>query len=161
MRLRILFAALLTTGVVVVPTSAEAKGAMEVTVTGPGLEAPIRIDDVLANRIAQKSGLFRRPSTGALVGRPAGDLGPRYVATYAWLIEQDETTPLREELYPFAAEGAVTHTPSGQNVGESSAPGGWYRAGPELTLLLVNAGIPVPRSYTLPVPVIAPPPLAG
>jgi hypothetical protein len=164
MRLRILFAAMLAIGVALVPTSADAKGAMEVTVTGPGLEAAIRITnsaDVSANRIAQRSGLFRGPSAGALAGRPAGDLGPRYVATYAWLIGQDETTPLREELYPFADGGAVTHTPPGQKVGESSAPGGWYRAGPELTLLLVNVGVPVPPSYTLPVPVVAPPQVTG
>ena len=29
-------------------------------------------------------------------------LGPRYVATYGWLVAQDRTKPVRQELYPFA-----------------------------------------------------------
>ena len=166
MRLRILFAALLTTGVVLAPTSADAKGAKDVTVAGPGLDTPIRLTNaagpgILANNIADKSGLFRPDPDRRTASRPRGDLGPRYVATYAWLTGQDETTPLRQELYPFANGGALSYTRRQQGVTEFVPDGGWYRAGPELTLLLVAAGVPVPSSYTPPVPVVAPPPLAG
>jgi hypothetical protein len=166
MRLRILFAALLTTGVVLVPTSADAKGAKEVMVTGPGLDAPIRLANwaehgISPNAFADKSGLFRDEPDRRTATRPPGDLGPRYVATYAWMTGQDETTPLRQELYPFASGGPLSHTRRQQGVNDFVPEGGWYRAGPHLTLLLVAAGVPVPPSYTLPVPVVAPPPLAG
>lgn len=166
MRLRILFAALLITGIVLVPTSAEAKGAKDMTVAGPGLDAPIRLTNtvgpgVLANDIADKSGLFRQDPDRRTASRPPGDLGPRYLATYAWLTGPNETTPLRQELYPFANGGALSYTRHEQGITDFVPDGGWYRAGPELTLLLINAGVPVPPSYTPPVPVVALPPLAG
>jgi hypothetical protein len=166
MRFRILFAVVLTTGVVLVPTSADAKGAKEITVSGPGLAAPIRIANsaktsTSPNEIAEATGWFKYPADRAPASRPAGRLGPRYIATYDWIIGQDTTALVRQELYPFADGGAVAYTPPRQTAGEGSPPRGWYRAGPELTLLLVNVGVPVPPSYTLPVPVVAPPPLAG
>jgi hypothetical protein len=90
-----------------------------------------------------------------------GGLGPRYRATFHWLVGPDETRPIRQELYPFADSGALSFTPPGQKKLGGASRGGWYKAGPELTLLLIDAGVPVPPSYTLPVPVVAAPPLTG
>ena len=161
MKLRILAAATLTTVLALDPVTASAKGAKELTVIGPGLAAPIRLTNEAsgaANKVAEKAGLFEHSSDRVLANRPSGDLGPRYVATYDWLIAQDTTTPLRQDLYPFADGGAAAYTPPRQNVGGSRPPGGWYRGGEELTVVLVAVGVPAPASYASPVPVVAPPP---
>jgi hypothetical protein len=167
MKLGLLVAAMLTAGLVVGSTTASAKGAQQITVTGPGLAAPIRLASspeavTSLNRIAEKAGLFEHPADRDVPGRPSGDLGPRYVATYDWLIAQATTVPLRQDLYPFADGGAVAYTPPGQRVGGGGRPpGGWYRGGAELTKLLVAAGVPIPPSFKAPVPVVAPPIVTG
>jgi hypothetical protein len=164
MRMRILFAVALAAAIALVPTPADAKGAREMTVAGPGLTAPIRLASssesaASPNRLAVTSGLFNQFPDRHLGSRPAGDLGSRYVATYHWLIAQDKTTPIRQDVYPFTDVGAVTYTRPTEQVGE--VRGGWYRAGPELTLLLIAVGVPVPAGYAAPVPVAAQPPLTG
>jgi hypothetical protein len=163
MKLRILVVAMLASGFLLTPTTASAKGVKDVTVSGPGLATPIRLSESRsANDVAQKSGFFPL-AAGRLTGNQPqkGDLGPRYVAKYRWLVGRDETVSTRQELYPFADVGALTYTPPGQNAFNSSRGGGWYQAGAELTLLLVAAGVPVPPSYSPPVPLVAPPRLAG
>jgi hypothetical protein len=166
LKLRILMAAVLGSGLALVSTTATAKGAQQLTVTGPGLATPIRLTNsaealTALNTIAEKAGLFHPPADRLTASRPSGDLGPRYVATYDWLIAQNTTAPLRQELYPFAEGGAVAYTPPRQRVGRGSFAAGWYRAGPELTLLVVAAGVPVPASYAARVPVVEAPPLTG
>jgi hypothetical protein len=146
-RLRILVAAVLAAGAALVPTPATAKGAKEMTVSGPGLAAPIRLANtaeaaVSPNTIAQKAGLFSATPDRLTARRPPGRLGPRYVATYQWLVGPEKTAGLRQELYPFADGGALSHTRPGERVLEVPSHGGWYRAGPELTWLLVAAGVP-------------------
>ncbi|HMG26778.1 MAG TPA: hypothetical protein VKH36_08200 [Acidimicrobiia bacterium] len=150
MRQRMLVAAALAAGLAMIPSPAGAKGAKEMTVVGPGLATPIRLANmsespISPNLIAQESGLFGATAVRPLPARPSGRLGPRYVATYQWLVGPDTTTPLRQELYPFADRGAVSHMAREQRVLETTIPRGWYRAGPELTLLLVAAGVPVPE----------------
>jgi hypothetical protein len=149
MTLRFLVAGMLAAGVALIPTVAAAKGAKEMTLSGPGLAAPIRLantgNGMSPNTIVQKSGLFSSTDDRVTAHRPAGRLGPRYVATYQWLVGPDKTTVLRQELYPFADGGALSHTRPGRRVLGVPARDGWYRAGPELTLLLVSAGVPVPR----------------
>jgi hypothetical protein len=171
MKLRILVAAMLAAVLVLIPTAADAKGAKDMTLSGPGLASPIRLDNTgtdagsSPNTIAEKAGLFAAlfgETPDRLSGdRPKGDLGPRYVATYQWLIGQDATAPIRQDVYPFADGGAVTYTPPRQKVGGGNPPGGWYRAGGELTMLLVAAGVPVPAPYAPPVAITAAPRLAG
>jgi hypothetical protein len=160
-KLRMLVVAILASGLVLTSTTASAKGLKDVTVSGPGLTTPVTLAERPANELAQKSGPFGPARDRATAGPPPGDLGPRYVANYRWLFGQNETTSLRQELYPFAEAGALTYTPPGQKAFNASPRGGWYRAGAELTLLLVAAGVPVPPSYTPPVPVAAEPRLAG
>jgi hypothetical protein len=140
---------MLAAGLALIPTAAAAKGAKEMTVSGPGLAAPIRLENtghgMLPNTIAEKSGLFSATTDRVTARRPAGRLGPRYVATYRWLVGPDKTVSLRQELYPFASGGALSHTRPGRRALDVPARDGWYRAGPELTLLLVAAGVPAPR----------------
>ncbi len=133
---------------VLIPEVAAAKGTREAKVTGPGLASPIRLPagSITANDLARAAGLFAGQWAGTSTDvereRPPGDLGPRYVAKYRWLIGPNETVPVRQELYPFAAIGPVTFTPSGQRVRDLISTGGWYRAGHELIELLVSRGMP-------------------
>jgi hypothetical protein len=150
MRRRVLVVAALAAGLTLMPSAAGAKGAKEMTLVGPGLARPIRLANTAESRIspnlvAQETGLFDTTADRRLVAGPAGRLGPRYVATYQWLVGQNRTTPLRQALYPFAAGGAVVRITRDQRVFESTIARGWYQAGPGLTLLLVDAGVPVPR----------------
>jgi hypothetical protein len=167
MKLRVLVAGTITTVLALGWTTASAKGAQRLTVTGPGLAAPIILTNSAESgrslsAIAEKTGLFKYPADRVLVAKPSGNPGPRYVATYDWLVAQGTTAPLRQELYPFAEGGAVVYTPPGQRVGGGARPPvGWYGSGAELTMLLVAAGVPVPPSYVVPVPVAAPPALTG
>ena len=169
MKVRILAPAMLAAALALGSAAASAKGAQQITVTGPGLAAPIRLANspeasTSLNRIAEKAGLFEHPADRDLPGRPSGDLGPRYVATYEWLIAQDTTAPLRQDLNPFADGGAVAYTPPRQRMGRGGGgrpPPGWYRGGAELTMLLVAAGAPTLPSYVAPVPVVAPPVVTG
>jgi len=127
---RVLVAAALAAGLALVPSAAGAKGAKEMTLVGPGLATPIRLANtsespISPNLVAQKSGLFETTAVLLLPARPSGRLGPRYVATYQWLVGPDTTTqPLRQELYPFADGGAVSHLARKQRVLETT-----FRAG--------------------------------
>jgi hypothetical protein len=64
MKLRILVAAMLAAVLVLIPTAADAKGAKDMTLSGPGLASPIRLDNTgtdagsSPNTIAEKAGLF-------------------------------------------------------------------------------------------------------
>ncbi|MEX0666668.1 MAG: hypothetical protein WD598_18105 [Acidimicrobiia bacterium] len=139
---------LLMSVAVLVPQVAAAKGTSSAKVTGPGLAKAIRLpaDDVDANELARAAGLFagllNSDSDDVDAERPPGDLGPRYIAKYAWLIGTDKTVPVRQFLYPFATSGPVNFTPAGQRIHDLTSTGRWYRAGDDLVELLVTLGIP-------------------
>ena len=145
-----LIPAVVVVSVLAVASPAVAKGTSTVTVKGPGVARPISLDGEGTGKLTQAAGLYRavfhEPGSVVESRRPKGKLGPRYVATYGWLVAQDRTKPVRQELYPFADGGAWTYTPPRQRVFETEAPfqGGWYRAGPALTDLLVSFGVPAP-----------------
>lgn len=161
MKLRILLAVALAAVVASGWTAAGAKGPLDVTISGPGLTSPIRLSEISANELARNSSFFRQSADGGTADRPAGALGPRYAATFRWNLGQREPSVLRQDLYPFADAGALSYTPPGQSVGDGRRAGGWSRAGPQLTLLLVAAGVPIPPSYAAPVPVVEAPRLTG
>jgi hypothetical protein len=151
MRLRMFVAAAVATGLTLAPSPAGAKGAKEMTLVGPGLQNPIRLannatTEIAPNLIVQKAGLFDSTVEHRLAARPPGRLGPRYVATYRWLVGPDETIRVRQMLYPFADGGAVSHMSRDKQVRGFTFAGGWYQAGPELTLILVASGVPVPEA---------------
>ena len=150
MKLRILLGPLLAIGLALVPATAWAKGARDVSVKGPGLAEPIALDGAAAQPMIEASGfytsVFHQSGSEVLAARPRGTLGPRYVATYGWLVAENRTKPLRQVLYPFAEGGALTYTQPRQRVSDRTEPfkGGWYRAGQPLTDLLVSLGVPAP-----------------
>jgi hypothetical protein len=137
MKLRILVVAAVVVGVALVPATAWAKGAREVTITGPGIHGPVRLENtadgpevVDVNRLAEATGLFDAAFGAAPTRmtdtRPRGKLGPRYRAVYGFLVGQDEVVPIRQDLYPFAAAGFVSHTPRGQQLFQQTVQSGWY-----------------------------------
>ena len=158
MRSRLLVAGLVAVSVALVASDAWAKGAQRATVRGPGLEHPVALDGQAVQPLIEAAGLYQsvfhqspppgEPGIPVTAKRPPGKLGPRYVATYGWLVAQDRTKPVRQLLYPFAAGGALTYTPPRQRVFNDGQPfdGGWYRAGPALTTLLTSLGARVPST---------------
>ena len=149
--------------IVLVPEAAMAKGMRSATIEGPQLAQPIRLDGDAnsANRLAEVSGIYETMWGDAGEDtRPSNRLGPRYVVTFDLLVGQDETAPIRQQLYPLAEGGAVTYTRPGQRIrGRDKSVGGWYHAGDQLTRYLITLGVP-PGSWR-PVPVEAPPQTAG
>ncbi len=75
MKLRILVAVMLTAALALSSTAASAKGAQQITVTGPGLAAPIRLANSQAmislNRVAQKADCSSTQRIVSPVDRPA------------------------------------------------------------------------------------------
>ncbi len=133
---------------------AAAKGPSKVTITGPGLAEPIVLSgDPESNvgsrfgRLVDHSGwfaeVFQQSPDPTSSTRPTGRLGPRYTATYVVPIGGDASKPVRQQLYPFAAGGPVTHTRAGQPVFVGTVThGGWYRAPIALRRTLVAIGLP-------------------
>ena len=136
MKLRIIVVAAIVVGVALVPAAAWAKGAKDVTITGPGLHKPVHVENtagpkiVEVNRLAEATGLlyaaFRTRPSPMTAARPAGKLGPRYRAVYELYAAEGKVVVVRQDLYPFAAAGFVSHTPPGQPVFERTAQSGWY-----------------------------------
>ena len=137
----------------VLASPAAAKGPTKVTITGPGLAHPIVLNgnpesdtSTRFGRLVETSGWFAEafpqspPQTSAT--RPAGRLGPRYVAVY--LVPQGGPRPamIRQELYPYAAAGAFSRMRPGQPLFGVGTSGGWYRGGIFLRRALVALGLP-------------------
>jgi hypothetical protein len=155
-KLRILVPLALATTLVLVPTTASAKGPGSIEVIGPGLNEPIRVDRVgntssPGGQLVQAAGFFQSFApfaTGARAAAmatspPGGARGSRYVVTY--FLSSDREERVRQEVYPFAEGGPLVYTPAGQEVyGVASPTGGWRRVDPLLIDLLVSLGVPTP-----------------
>ena len=142
--------------------AASAKGASVVTISGPGLAQPIRLDQVSGpaapnpNDLATATGALLVASgashASVVAERPAGRLGPRYRVTYEILTGPNETKSLVQFVYPFARAGFVTHTPAGQRVFDKRTRSGWYVSTPRAgvgamtsdaaTALVIAVGVP-------------------
>jgi hypothetical protein len=116
--------------VVVVPAAA-AKGAVAGRVaSGPGISAPIVIEDRrvvldLAQATRFYWGVWRTSETTPdRIDAPRGDLGPRYVLEYDLMTGPNETMPIRQHLYPYAGGGPVAFVPAGQPVDRGSEVSG-------------------------------------
>jgi hypothetical protein len=171
MNLRILMAGSFATAMVLIPAAADAKGVAEVTVSGPNLATPMKLGAEGAGNLAQAAGLYRAffetvPPTPVDPNPPSDDLGPRYVAIYTFVAPEQRSErrgTLRQELYPFAAGGAVAYTPPGQKLFNATSRGGWHRDA-RLTTILFAAGLPAPSpspSVAVPTAVDATPGLTG
>jgi hypothetical protein len=147
--------------------SALAKGPIEASIEGPGLQSPITLGgagpDALAPhqplmRLAEGAGFFpaafgraswddgdprTKESDPMLPGRPSGALGPRYDVTYLVPGPEGVEDVLHQHLYPYAASGPVSYMPPGQPFfGWRETAGGWFRAMPVVLRTLVAAGLP-------------------
>ncbi len=137
----------------VIAAPAGAKGPVEGTIAGPGLSQPVSLTgnpesdtSSLFGQLVEQGGWFAEafqqvPDSTSRV-RPHGELGSRYLAVYRVPTSDTESVTIRQELYPFAAAGPVTHMAAGQPLFGNSTYGGWYRAPVELRRTLVSLGLP-------------------
>jgi hypothetical protein len=121
-----------------------AKGPAGATIAGPGLQDPVRLDAHSAMRVMEQTGFWDTathiPQSGVLVARPKGDLGPKYVVTYE-LPRIVSVSYVRQEVYPFANGGPVTHVAAGQELFDRPTTGGWFRAATSLRRTLASHGV--------------------
>jgi hypothetical protein len=141
----------------VAPAAALAKGPSEATIAGPGLAKPMRLTwpadgrsgspmDVLVNGGGFFQVAFGTDRNRILRRAPTARLGRKYVVRYLIPRPSGPGDVVRQDLYPFATGGPVTYTPAGQRIfGTRHALGGWFRAAPRLTRVLVAAGLPPAR----------------
>jgi hypothetical protein len=144
---------------------ASAKGAQDATLTGPGIRGALHIVNVAqgptavnVNRLAEATGtnyaVFRTRPSPLEAQRPHGPLGPRYRIVYGVYTGENEVTPVRQIVYPFASAGFVTYTPPGQRMFHKNVRSGWYRSAVQAspvgggmpsesaTALFVSVGVP-------------------
>jgi hypothetical protein len=136
------------------PAAASAKGPSLARITGPGLTATVTINGdgeggtatalgLLVNETGFFPQTFGQSPDPLLREQPAArQLGARYTVTY--IVPGPSTSVLRQDLYPYAAGGALSYMEPGQQIWDQKTHGGWYRAGisSELRQMLVNAGLP-------------------
>ncbi|WP_432478872.1 hypothetical protein [Nocardioides sp. GXQ0305] len=132
-----------------------AKGATEVTVTGPGIDDrrlgfTQRTDDVDVGSLSEAAGIYGIFGDGQLGDHPdltSADLGPRY--TLSWY--EGDTLMIVSHAYPFAEGGAWAEVPDGQRLWGEPLAAGWWAGGTELTRQLVSLGATEPAGAADPV----------
>lgn len=143
-------------GALVFPGVVLAKGPSSATITGPGLDRPLKLGgrngfqpgSAMATLVTY--GGFFQVAWGSQPNRilhrsPTRHLGPRYLVVYAVPGPSGRDDRIRQNLYPFAHGGPVTYTPAGQRFFNTRRTrGGWFRAPARLTRALVSAGLPRP-----------------
>jgi hypothetical protein len=134
------------------PVAAQAKGASQATIEGPGLGKRLTIagnGESAGNRLGdlgQYAGFFPAvfgQSPDPMRARPVGkDLGPRY--RIVWDVPgPNGMSKIRQDVYPFAQPTALSFMKSGQTFWDGQKThGGWYVGGPDLRRTLVAAGLP-------------------
>src|SRR5262245_47219213 len=125
-----------------------AKGIESASITGPGLDHPLDATPPGdGGRLATLTGFWDvmpgqpRPPTFSEQA-PPGTLGPRYTITWRLMTGPEETTAIRQDLYPDAAGGPLVHTAAGQPIFEGTTVGGWYAAPLGLRDVLGARGVP-------------------
>ena len=113
-----------------VPATAAAKEPSEASISGPGFSKTLKLQaagdfsNTALGHLTFRSGFFPAAvgqiPDPMLSGRPAGKLGPRY--TIVWTVPGGGNTHrIRQDIYPYARGGAVTHSPqSGPTCGRIS-----------------------------------------
>jgi hypothetical protein len=137
------------------PSVAAAKGPSKASIMGPGLSAPVAIDGEEGAEGSNALGLlvsqtgffpqtFGQSPDPLLREQPAArKLGARYTVTYT--VPGPSTSIVQQDLYPYAAGGAISYMEPGQQIWSQQTHGGWYRAGSlssELREMLANVGLP-------------------
>jgi MYXO-CTERM domain-containing protein len=134
----------------VLPAAAAAKGPASASVSGPGLDRPLRFagngewgNNTPLGRLTAEAGFFpaafgQQPDP-MLPARPAGKLGPRLRISY--VVPGNGTDRIVQYVYPYARGGAVTYMKPGQPIFDVTTQGGWFRA-EGLRRTLVRQGLP-------------------
>jgi hypothetical protein len=139
----------------VVP-AAQAKGPTSATISGPGLEEPVRLAALsegqrlsrywqLVEGLGFFPAAFGQITSPLLPARPAGDLGPRYTIRYGLPMGYGRRAVVVQHLYPYADGGPATYMPPGQKIFGHKTRGGWYRAAPGVKAALLARGLPAAR----------------
>jgi hypothetical protein len=128
---------------------APAKGIQSATITGPGLDQPIDVSppDGDGGNLAALTAFWEvmpgQPQPPTLADTaPTKQLGPRYTVTWRLMTGPDETTAIRQDLYPYADGGPLVHTAAGQPIFDASTLGGWHEAPDALRSRLTSLGVP-------------------
>ena len=126
----------------VVTAAAQAKGATQATIKGPGLKKGglvLKSDSggdpssgSKLGRLAEASGFFpavfdQQPDP-MLQDRPKGTLGPKYTVAYVMPGPNGSTSTIRQDLYPYAKPYALSYTKPGQPFWDQGqgTHGGWF-----------------------------------
>ena len=136
--------ALALVGAIASAGPASAKGIQSATISGPGLDDPI---DVEVGRLPDLTAFWEvipgQPEPPTLMEQaPTERLGPGYTVTWQLMTGPDETTAIRQDLYPLAEGGPLVHTAAGQPIFDGTTIGGWYEAPAALRDMLSSLGVP-------------------
>jgi hypothetical protein len=122
----------------VLPAAAAAKGPSSATISGPGLDKTIRVSgngEYITSRLGhltEQAGFFPaafgQSPNPMLPSRPKGNLGPKLTIHYVVPGGDNTTFRIVQDVYPYAAGGAVTYMKPGQNLFGMTTHGGWLRA---------------------------------
>jgi hypothetical protein len=135
--------------------AASAKGPASVTITGPGLDEPIVLRGNAEGSVTSRIGrivqfggwfpqAFGQIPDSTTKQAPTKRLGPRYVALWVVPVGGGRSVTIRQDLYPWAAGGPVTHMRAGQRIFDAGTHGGWYRGPFALRATLASLGVPKP-----------------
>jgi hypothetical protein len=141
-----------------VTSAALAKGASQATISGPGLKKGgivLKSDKggdptsgsklgALAERTGFFPAVFGQAPDPMLRERPQGTrLGPRYTAEFVMPGPNNESSIIRQDLYPFAKPYVLSYTKPGQRFWNGQLTrGGWFQAPVAMRTVLVSAGLP-------------------
>jgi hypothetical protein len=149
-RLSILLAVL--GAALLIPAAALAKGPTAASITGPGLgnALPIRGDgETQGTALGQLTfnvgffpAAFGQQPNPMLPGRPSNKLGPKYTVRYVVPGPNSTTFHITQDVYPYAAGGAVSYMKPGQKIFDFTTRGGWFPGGAALKQTLVQSGLP-------------------
>jgi len=129
-----------------VPAVASAKGPSDATISGPGFSKKVKVlndgsGGTPGGDLTQQSGFFPAAfgqSPDPMLHRRPTHLGPRY--TIVWKVPGEANFRVRQDMYPYARDGAVTYMKPGQPIFDMTTRGGWYRD-PQLKQTLVGLGL--------------------
>jgi hypothetical protein len=140
-----------------VASAALAKGASQATITGPGLDNAIVLksdrggDPSLGSKLgalAERTGffpaVFGQAPDPMLSERPEGTtLGPKYRIVFVMPGPNNESSIIRQDLYPFAKPYLLSYTKPGQVFWSGQRThGGWFQAPVAMRTVLISAGLP-------------------
>ena len=133
--------------------AALAKGPLEATVSGPGLEGAVSVrgdgegaTGTPLGRLVESAGFFPLafgqepdPTTAT---RPKGDLGPAYTVRFGVPGPDGKDSTLIQTTYPYANPPVLYMAPGQRFFGGQRTHGGWLLAADGLKPLLVELGLP-------------------